>query len=73
MAVLLFKITENYCKRNGKLPKEIIVFHNACSNDQVNLYREFFLHPAKTHLKNQFENKYPLPFMTLIMVNTKTN
>lgn len=32
-----------YTKRNSKSPKEIIIFHNACTMDQVNLFKNLFL------------------------------
>ena len=47
MSNLLCKTMEFYVSKNKNLPNEVIIFHNACTFDQVKLFIEYFLEPAK--------------------------
>jgi hypothetical protein len=43
MVEILISAINSYVQRNGKPPKEIIIFQNSCSGDQVSLFHEFFI------------------------------
>lgn len=61
----------NFCaKKNSSNIREVIIFHNSCTEDQATLFREFFLDGLK---RNMQELGRELPNVTLVMVNTKTN
>lgn len=71
MMGMMLKLIDSYLKRNKQTPKEVVIFANSCSNDQMNLYHEFMINPLKSKLEEIYlENK---PSITLVLVNTKTN
>lgn len=43
MVKLSFEIINYTAKKNSKCPKEVIIFHNSCTGDQVTLFRNFYL------------------------------
>ena len=43
MVKLTIEAVNYYTKKNSRCPKEMIIFHNACTGGQVSLFRNFFL------------------------------
>ena len=60
----------NYCIKKNNTIKEIIIFHNSCTEDQARIFINFFLTNLKTNLQETIQS---LPSITLVMVNTKTS
>jgi hypothetical protein len=58
-------------KRNKNPPREICVFMNSCSGDQVNIYHEQIVAPFIKHIQDNYSNHTVA--LTLIMVNLKTS
>lgn len=46
MVTVLLRLIESYNKRNKFLPKNVVLFMNSVSNDQVSLLQEFMIQPA---------------------------
>jgi hypothetical protein len=71
MVKLSFEAINFYVKKNMKTPKEVLIFHNSCTGDQVALFTNFFL----TGLTNKLNESFTIgiPHLSLIMVNTKTS
>ena len=51
MMGMMLKLIDSYLKRNKQVPKEVVIFANSCSNDQMNLYHEFMINPLKSKLE----------------------
>ena len=71
MVKLSFEIINYSSKKNQKCPKDIVIFHNSCSFDQVSLFKNFFLDTLTNKLSESFGGQCPK--MCLVMVNTKTS
>lgn len=56
--------------RNGNTPKELFLFQNSCTGDQISLFHEFFIEPLKGKIQEVFNQTICL---TMIMINVKTN
>lgn len=71
MMSTLLKLIDAYNKRNKQPPKEVVVFANSCSNDQIGIYHTFMINP----LLQKLEEVYAMsrPNITFVLVNTKTN
>ena len=50
MVKLSFQAITFSAKKNSKNPKEVIIFHNSCTEDQASLFRDFFLNGLKRNL-----------------------
>lgn len=62
----------NYCiQKTSSAPREIIILHNSCTNDQASLFRDYFLTALKKNMESALTQK--LPSFTLVMINTKTS
>jgi hypothetical protein len=72
MVKLSFEIITYYSKRNQRMPKEVLIFHNSCAGDQVTLFTNYFLNTLTNKLKDAFGSDM-VPNISLIMVNTKTS
>ena len=72
MVKLSLEAVNYYSKKNSRNPKELIIFHNSCTGDQMSLFRNFFLETLVDKLKDA-AGESNVPKITLIMVNTKTN
>jgi aubergine-like protein len=59
-----------YLARNTRLPKEVVMFQNSCTGDQVSLFHEFFIEPLKAKIQEIFHERVNL---TMIMINVKTS
>lgn len=59
-----------YISRNSKVPKEIIIFQNSCTGDQISLFHEFYIEPLRAKIQEAFNQEIK---MTMIMINVKTN
>ena len=71
MADLLVEACNAYMSRNKTCPKEIIVYMNTCAGDQVKLYHEFFIEPAKNRMEEIYKGSRIK--LTVVMVNVKTS
>lgn len=67
----LLKLIDSYSKRNKEPPKEVVVFANSCSNDQVSLYSTFLIEPLKQKLEEVYTTNAPC--ISFVLVNTKTS
>lgn len=54
MVKLSLEAINYYSKKNSKNPKELIIFHNSCTGDQMSLFRNFFLETLMAKLKDAF-------------------
>lgn len=72
MVKLSMEAVNYYSKKNSRCPKELVMFHNSCTGDQVNLFRNFFLETLVQKLKDSSTGS-SIPNISLVMVNTKTN
>lgn len=71
MMTVLLRMIDSYNNRNKFLPKEVILFINSVSGDQISLLQEFMITPAIAKMEEVYhENK---PSLTVVMVNTKTS
>jgi len=60
-----------YNARNKDLPKEILIFSNSISGDQIVMYIEHFIEPFKKQMGEIYGNN--VPAITFVMVNTRTS
>jgi hypothetical protein len=67
----LMDIVNYYVDRNKNPPKDIIVFINSVSIDQVRILKEFFIDEFLKKTEEVYHEK--LPALQVIMVNTKTS
>jgi aubergine len=70
MVELLIAALNGYVARNSRTPKEVLIFQNTCTGDQVSLFHEFFIEPLKGKIQEVFGEAVRL---TMIMINVKTN
>lgn len=71
MLKVVVEIVNYSVDRNGQPPKDVVVFMNSCSFDQVKLLKEFFV---KVFLQNmEVVYKEKAPAVQVVMVNTKTS
>lgn len=70
MVELVICALNGYVNRNGNPPKEVFLFQNSCTGDQVSLFHVFFIEPLKAKIKEVFNQTVCL---TMIMINVKTN
>lgn len=54
MVKLSLECINYYSKKNSRNPKELIIFHNSCTGDQMSLFRNFFLETLMAKLKDAF-------------------
>lgn len=67
----VFHIVEYYVERNKVPPKDIILFMNSCSMDQVRILKEYFIDEFVKKCSEVYAEK--VPALQVIMVNTKTS
>lgn len=51
MGKIILELVNAYYKRNKETPKEVVVFANSCSNDQISIYNEFMVEPTNKKLE----------------------
>lgn len=56
MTVLALDCIKGYKDRNGSPPKELLIFFNSCTSDQIVTYHELFFAPLLKELKEIFPN-----------------
>lgn len=67
----LMEIVNYYVDRNKNPPKDIILFTNSCSMDQVKILKEYFIDQFLQKTEEIYREK--VPALQVIMVNTKTS
>jgi len=67
----LMEIVNYYVDRNKNPPKDIILFTNSCSMDQVKILKEYFIDQFLQKTEEIYREK--VPTLQVIMVNTKTS
>jgi hypothetical protein len=70
MVELAMSSLEAYSNRNSKLPKEMIIFQNSCTGDQVSLFHEFYITPLKAKISEIYNTSLNI---TMVMINVKTS
>lgn len=71
MRDLMIQCIGAYVSRNKSPPKDVVVFLNSCSGDQISIYHENYINPVKEKLREIYKDKQVN--MTIIMLNLKVN
>lgn len=71
MVELQLNAINAYMKRNSRLPKEVIVYHNSCPGDQISLFQEGFIEVLKKRITEIYQQQPPN--LILVMINVKTS
>ena len=71
MVSVTLSCIQSYTTRNKGYPKEIIVFMNSCTGDQVILYKQLYIDSLNTKL-NEIYGTTDIK-LTVVVVNTKNS
>jgi hypothetical protein len=59
-----------YSDRNKTIPKELVIFLNSCTGDQVSIYQELYFSQLIPKLREAYQAQ---PSITAVMVNVKNS
>lgn len=70
MTTVVLNCLQAYTHKNRETPREMVIFMNSCSNDQINLYQDNFSTVLRNRIKDIYDRSVKL---TVVMVNLKNS
>lgn len=71
MVAATLSCIQSYCTRNKGVPKEIIIFMNSCTGDQVTLYKTLYIDALNSKMSEIYRSTEVK--LTVVMVNLKNS